>query len=291
VGTRAWPALSLLVAAALVWRLWRGPNPPFLWALVALVLAYWLLIAAAGRQPDSSRYLFAGAVALLLLGAEALRGYQVSYPVVASFFVVVAVGLPHNFQLLSDGRELKLDETTLNRVEAGAEQLVGANLNPMYSPANDPITAARGGVGATTITAGDYLRGAARVGPFGYPAARIDALPSRWRNLADVVLAHSGGLEVRQSAPSASHSCRRLAPTVSGRGLTFSIPPEGVRVGPAAPRSSQLGARLFGPAPFPIGSASPRRWLTLETSLRPAVPRPWQVLADSPVTVCPAGSA
>ena len=51
VGTRAWPILSLVTAAAFAWRIWRGPNRPYLWALVALVGSYWLLIAVAGRPP------------------------------------------------------------------------------------------------------------------------------------------------------------------------------------------------------------------------------------------------
>ena len=289
VGTRAWPILSLLAAAALGWRIWRGPNHPYLWALLALVGSYWLLIAIAGRPPDSSRYLFAGTVVLLLLAAEALRGQRLSFAVVASIFLVVAVGIPRNIDLLTEGRDLKLDETTLNRVEAGAEQLVGSELDPGYSPAGDPIAAERGGVGPTTISAGDYLRAAGRIAPFGYSASEIAGLSARWRNLADVVLAHAGGLTVRSAPPSAARRCRRLEPTSRGEPVAFLID-DAVSVGSTTARPVEVAARLFGSAPFRVGSTSSDRRLVMEPSLRPGLPRRWEAIADSAVSMCSAGA-
>jgi hypothetical protein len=199
------------------------------------------------------------------------------------------VGIPRNIDLLTDGRDLKLDETTLNRVEAGAEQLVGSELDPAYSPVGDPVAALRGGVGPTTISAGDYLRAGGRIGLFGYSASEIAALSARWRNLADVVLAHAGGLTVRPAPPSAVRRCRRHEPTSRGEPVAFFID-DAVSVGSMTARPVEVAARFFGPAPFPVGLASSDRWLVMQPSLQPGLPRRWQAIADSAVSVCSAGA-
>jgi hypothetical protein len=137
--------------------------------------------------------------------------------------------------------------------------------------------------------AGDYLRAGGRIGPFGYSASEIAGLSARWRNLADVVLAHAGGLTVRSAPPSAARRCRRLEPTSRGEPVAFFID-DAVSVGSATARPVEVAARLFGSAPFRVGLASSDRWLVMEPSLQPGLPHRWEAIADSAASVCSAGT-
>jgi hypothetical protein len=104
-----------------------------------------------------------------------------------------------------------------------------------------------------------------------------------------VVLAHAGGLSVRSAPPSAARRCRRLEPTSRGEPVAFLID-DAVSVGSTTARPVEVAARLFGSAPFRVGSTSSDRWLVMEPSLQPGLPRRWEAIADSAVTVCSAGA-
>ena len=278
VGTAGWPLLSMVLAALLVFRLFRGPNRPFLWATIALAGAYWLALALTDRPPDSSRYIFAGSVAVLLLAAEALRGLRAPPWLVSVLFVVLALVLPRNIQMLDQGRSIKIGETELNRVEAGAEQLVGPDVDPDFLPSLDPLVVARGGAGPVSITAGQYLSGAARVGPFGYSQTEILSLSEPLRDLGDAVLAGSGDLRsepISQSARSAE--CDRVAPE-----SPFAIPSPMALLGPAGRQVPRFHVRFFGESGIPLLGGAP--WLRLEAGAHND--RRWEGRATAPSLVC-----
>ena len=61
VGYSAWGwVLAALAVTALALRIRRKRVPPSLWAVLAMLVAYWLFIALAGRSPESSRYMLVG---------------------------------------------------------------------------------------------------------------------------------------------------------------------------------------------------------------------------------------
>ncbi len=284
VGTAGWPILSVLTAAALLVAIWRGPNRPWLWSLLSLVLTYWLFLALAGRLPDSSRYVFAGSLALLLLGAEALHGRHLPLLLVGGLFLVLVAVMPRNIKLLSEARTAKVEETRVNRVDAGAEQLAADQVNPDYSPARDPLAVARGGAGLAAITAGQYLSGAARVGFFGYSPSQLLALPPGLRDLADAVMVDSGGLRVSRAPPAAAaNGCRQIRPNQVGGWAPFAIPPAGVLVGPAGRPDVRILARGFGPSGVTLTALSTP--IRIDPSTVSALPK-WQGLADGPALVC-----
>src|SRR6476620_8017736 len=88
--------------AGLVYRVRRGAVPPTLWAFLATAIAYWLTMAAGGRPPDSTRYVFVGAVLVLLVAVDALRGVRFGWKATAAFFLVVALAIPANVAKLYD---------------------------------------------------------------------------------------------------------------------------------------------------------------------------------------------
>ena len=78
VGGQAWAMILAGVAlVALVLRVWRGgPLPRTFWPFVAAALGYWTLLGLADREPDGARYLYVGAVLVLLIAADAARGWR-----------------------------------------------------------------------------------------------------------------------------------------------------------------------------------------------------------------------
>ena len=287
VGDAGWPVLSLLLLAALLLQIRRGPTRPFLWATITLVLTYWLLIGVSGRPPDSSRYIFAGSVAVLLLGAEALHARRLSPLILGVLALALAAALPKNINVLRSGRNAKLGETGVARVEAGAMQLVSEG-NPDFVPARDPVVISKAGMSVLglAISLGDYRLGAARVGPYGYPADQLAQLAPAQRDLADAVMARAGGLRAGPAPAGGTGPCSRRTPPPGQDSVAFPIPPRGVVLGASSATPVLVSARLFGPTGVPV-------WLPLQRPnrivLAPSVsgaPRLWTGFANAPVEVC-----
>ena len=96
LGTILFVGAVVLGAGLLARAIRRGRGTPWLWAYMAMAGAFWLGIAmseAADRQPETPRYLFFGALMLLLIAVEALRGVELGRPARLALAVVLAVGL------------------------------------------------------------------------------------------------------------------------------------------------------------------------------------------------------
>jgi hypothetical protein len=65
--------LAFIVLVLFAWRLGRGVLPRQFWPALTALFGYWVMIAFAARAEDSSRYLFAGALLVLLAGASSVR--------------------------------------------------------------------------------------------------------------------------------------------------------------------------------------------------------------------------
>jgi hypothetical protein len=285
VGDVGWPVLSVLLVVALAVQIRRGPNRPFLWAAITLIATYWLLLSVAGRPPDSSRYIFPGAVGLLLVAAEALHARRLSPLVVGVLFLTLAVALPKNIQMLEAGRDTKLAESDVNRIEAGAMQLV-PGADPNFVPATDPLIVSRGGGSVVPISVGQYRSGAARVGPYGLSPDQLLDLPAPSRDLADAVLARAGGLRLGEAPKAQGRSCRRIVPVAPGSPVEFPIPPAGVTVTAASSAPIPVRARLFGPTGVPVSAPlAPGRRIAFLPSVS-GTTRLWSGLADGPIEVC-----
>ena len=80
-----------------------------------MLLAYWALITLAGRAPDSSRYILVGAIMLLLVGAELLRGRPWGGWALIAFVIAIAIALPANVMKLDDGRSAQVIDADATR--------------------------------------------------------------------------------------------------------------------------------------------------------------------------------
>jgi hypothetical protein len=201
-GVTGWgSALAALAAVALIWRISRGGVPRTLWVFLAIVLAYWVLIALGGRAPDSSRYIFAGTLLVFLVAADALAGARLPTVAVLAALGVVALAIPPNVAKLYDGRGPQLGDSINSRLEYAMLDLVEGPISPQYAPGKDKRVTDRGGIVFTPMPAGDYLEAAERFGSLGMPLDELRGESQQRREVADASLVGALRLELEPAAP------------------------------------------------------------------------------------------
>lgn len=279
-----WFAATLLVGL-LVWRFTKGGIEPQLWSSLALLGSLWLayaLVASSIRTPETGRYLFSGAVAVLLVATEAARHVRWSRPLVAVVCVAAGVSVAVNIaHVRQGGKWLRAYSDDARAQFTALELLPRIDANQDYRPT--------GGVFAFTAVDPDSYRSAIdRVGPLGFSVPELEAQPEDVRASVDRALAEASGVSVRpgRHAPGSS-SCRSLRPDDD----TGVVPIDDIGGGLAlrSPTRAQVLAGRFASIPAtPIGTLSPNRWSTVSVPTDD-LPGSWDVavtpVADA-VTAC-----
>jgi hypothetical protein len=248
--------LALIGVAVLAYRFARGPVSPRLLGLVAAAATFWGLTALFRAQlnaPLDSRYLYIGAVFVLLLAVELMRPVPVTPRLAAVIGVLVVASALANFGALRDGSRFLKEWSRYLQVELAALELAGPTIDPSFAP--DPVR-------APDVTAGKYFDA---VDQHGSPAAGADEIPARAeaeRAAADDVLVkalsptlgprreHGDGprpdVEAASGRVSNAGSCANAASSLEVR-----LPPEGMTVSGSVPVEVRL--RSFASA-FPGGA-------------------------------------
>lgn len=308
-----WGPVLLATGAIALWSARRaqagGPAPltPRLAALATAALVNWGLTALARAdvgEPASSRYVYAGAVWLLLIGVELLRPPRRDLRVAAVATVLTAAAVLSNIGIMREGqRNLRSTWETV-RASLSAIEVAGDRAPEGLQP--DPQRAPQ-------ITAGRYD---AAVEQFGSPALtpeQLAAEPGPLRELADGVLAAAepiatapvaGDLDaagsplVVDAVPAGRTrpwrgACLRLTPAAGQSALELSVRPGGaVELRGAAGAAVDLRVRRFGDgfagpavATVPAGAAT----RVVFPAPDGAGDRPWHLRLSSTaaVSVCP----
>jgi hypothetical protein len=250
LGWVAGALLAVLVAAGVA-RRWRT-LPPSFWAAVAALLTLWIItglgrgdaFAMFARPADAPRYLYPGAILLLLVLVE-LAG-AVRLPAWGAWAAtgVLALGLVANLDRLHDaGVEHRLAAERV-RASLGAVQIAAGVVQPEYRPYSFFFPPAR-----------EYLDAVRAFGSPAYSPAELAARPPATRAVADSTLAQAMGVKVRANRPT--------SPT--GPPPRVDTEPQGTSriAGRCLHLRPNAGASAFAPAPslFPpppiSGSASP----------------------------------
>jgi hypothetical protein len=276
--------------AGLAYRIRQGGVPPTLWAFLATLVAYWLTMAAGGRPPDSTRYVFVGAVLVLLVAVDALRGVRFGPLGIAGFFVVVALALPSNVAKLYDGRDPELEVSRITGSEYAMLDLVAAEkVDPNFVPASDPQVSDAGGALFVPLSAGNYFAAAERNGSLGMPLSELRAGDPKYGQIADATLAAALGLRTEPTRPPAgSASCPAVTDATERNLAYFELEPGGTVLGNRGEETVSVGLSRFGPgAPgTAIGQLDPGEWAAVRIS-PDAAADPWRAVVDGPVSVCP----
>jgi hypothetical protein len=305
--------LAVAGVAALAWRLARLRSlPPRVLALLTILLSFWFLTGVRRSvisSPDASRYVYVGALFVVLLAAELARGVAIS--VRATLVLVAAVGVVtlSNVGVLRDAGRLLRSDAEVGRSVLGAVEVA----RPATPP--DHVAIGMPAYPFVQVRAGPYLEMADELGSPAASPAEIAASSEAARVFADAELLRIHEVELEPSDPgserlagapalgevaegsaSARGACVRYRPAAFRRGegsprFAVTVPPGGVRV-TTGPVGADVRLRRFAeqfPAD-PYGRLAPSSSTTLRIG-RDSEDRPWhlQLTADGPVSACGLG--
>jgi hypothetical protein len=281
-------ALAVLAALAVAVRLTRGKISHSLWAWLAVVIFYWVTMGAAARPAEGMRYVFFGAVGVLLVAAMALQG-RVGKRLTVGIVVVVLLALPANIAQLSSGHETDVlhHDAGVSRAEFAMLELAGDRVDPEYIASADPNVSAVGGGLFIGIPAGAYLRSVQRNGSAAFDLTELRSQSDELRKIADITLADAIGLRATVARrPSGAARCPVVSPGAGSGSASFPLPPGRTVYGPDGDRPVKLGLRRFaGGESGELEEVPAGAWRRLEIP-RDAAPERWHGVVDAPLRVC-----
>jgi hypothetical protein len=297
--------LALLGLFVLLRRLARPlPVSARLAGLLATGISLWIVTAAARSTispSESSRYIYLGAVVIVLVGVELLRGVTITPRAVGLATVLVAFSAVTGLTVMHNGALGRRENSETVTAELGALELAAAHAPPTYQP--DPQRAPQ-------IMAGPYLHTVRAIGssPADDPAQIAAADPSS-RAAADAVLVALGiprltplgGTRPSSLAPAptvsglasarqAQHgACMDLTPLPGGvMSATLILPSGSVSITDHGSGPASLGYRRFGELFDPSSTqVMPNSQAELSFMLDSArVPWQLQVNSTSALAIC-----
>ncbi len=289
--------VAAIAIAALVARLRRGAVPTELWTSFGILVAFWVSIAVVvglNRYPYSQRYVYAGAVAVLLVVTDALRGIRLSRALVACLIGVAVLSLGANLSRLrvaggflrANGSSLR---AALSAIEIAGDHGTAGFFGPPFGlPATpDPrlfLPAAAISTGGGTRP---YLAAVRRNGSPAFTLSQLRAQPEAVREQADESLINLLQLRLVPAPAPAIGKCLPVAN--NGAPRDFTIRPPGVVL--RSPTAEKVTLRRFAAsAPFPLGAVSAGRFFALRIPADGA-PDPWHlVVPPGSLTVCELGA-
>jgi hypothetical protein len=272
------------------------------WRLAALVtapLAFWVatgLARANLNEPAASRYLYPGALLLILVAAEAAAGRRASGRALVLILVLAAASIVSNVGTLRGGAGFLRDQNAMLGGALAATEIGGNRLPPAFMPA--PVVAPQ-------VSAGPYL---AAVRDLGSPApsavalrtdvesARVAADDALVRGyalaLTPLPAATGSGAPPQPVGPATaatvapSGACLVVTPQAPTASVVVTVPPGGLNasgVGPVA--LARWADEFHAPLPLPAGAAVSLR------IPRDGDPTPWRATLPitGPARICTAG--
>jgi hypothetical protein len=269
------PVVAVIALAALAWRLRQGRIGKWLWAAMAIPVTYWFVGSLGALDspldvPESTRFIFPGTIAVLIVAVEASRGVRLGTTALVVIYALAVLALATNVRLLVDGAAGLRDAGRQERASLAMVELaqgrVGGEFGSGFTGAMLRFT------GEGDVATG-YL---AAVDEFGSPAYSLEELRSQSepiRQLADRQLADDLGVHL-EPATGPPIGCRRVTGE-PGAGTSFELPPGGAVLRTSG-EPSELRLRRFATtfANDPVGSLEPG--IPTSVIIPPdAAPDPW----------------
>ena len=200
-----WGVPLLLVALVLAGvRLRRlGRVPRWLLVTLAIAVAFWALAGlntTIGRGPDAGRYQYVGAILLLLVAAELLRGMRIPRVGVIAALGVSALATLSNVSLLEDYSNALAGLAGQQRAGLAAVELARDPVDPGFLLTQENSDVDYLG----ELDAGSYISAVDSYGSPAYSPAELAAAAELSRAAADKVFAAALGLELAPGAPTAT---------------------------------------------------------------------------------------
>jgi F0F1-type ATP synthase membrane subunit c/vacuolar-type H+-ATPase subunit K len=289
VGEPAWGRPLLIAAVGLViWGYGKGRSfSPRLWPVLAAAASYWLLAGFnyfAGRPPVAGRYGYAGAVFVLLIAADLLKGVRFSRNALLIGGAVTVFAVAANLTALRDGRDWLENLSVLTKADTAAIEIAERTV-----PEEFRLTPEIAGTGSLiAIEAGSYLDAVRDEGSPAYTPAELLAAPGYARRQADIVLGQALPVSTEAKAgvygESGGADCQDLA-----SGEEFEVQPGVTRIEVAPGPHADFSLRRFASGEYPVKTEGADGDSTvLLTIPQDKSTQPWflQVEAAQPVRVC-----
>jgi hypothetical protein len=278
------PILVALVVLLALAQFRRPGVSPRLWPVAAAAATFWLLAAfnfIPAREPTSSRYMYAGAVFVLLIAAELLRGVRFSRTALIAGGALTLAAVASNIVPLRDGRDWLHEQTVLTRSDLAAIEIARETVDPLFPLAPEVA----GTDSLIDIQAGSYLDAVDDHGSPAYTPAELADAPEAGRRQADIVLSQALPLATEDGSDVVAGECLTFP---EGRAAVPLRPGETLlEVAPGPPAG--LSLRRFARNGFPVlAQDAPGGAKTLLTIPADTVNLPWrlQVEAAQAVRVC-----
>ena len=273
--------LIAVIFAATRYVLRRGRPDPSLLVSVTILVAYWtsaaLVVHCPARCPGHSRYLLPGAVLVLLVVTDALRGARPGRGALAALYGLAAVSIFANLGAFPESRPYFLDYSQRARAVMAAMELGRADIDSDFNPGVHAPEAAPPNFYVGTE---GYLMIADGYGSLATPLSKLPEQTEIAREGADVVLAKGFGLKARRVRPPPSLAgCESRGPRL-GKPLLIFLPRGGAILGITG-SDSTVGLKRFADiAPFSLGKLSAGGFY--EVRIPPdRDPIVWQALVNS----------
>ena len=168
--------LLLAAAAVLIWRLAATrPVPARVFALLAMAVSFWVLGGVQRAEisaPDASRYLYVGALFVLLLAVELARSVTVSRGIAALLVMLTGAVVVANLGDLRAGARNLRAQALIARADLGALELAREQIPPGYRAVSFP------GIPFVQIDAAHYFSAVKALGSPAASPAEIATMPS-----------------------------------------------------------------------------------------------------------------
>lgn len=284
VGRSQWglPLFIVLVALAAYSLIRRRAVSPRLWPVLAAGVAFWLLAGFnyfPGREAYSSRYLYGGALFILLIAADLLKGVRIGKWALLAGVLVAAVTAGFNLVPLREGRDFFRTETVLSRSDLAGIEIAARTVEPGFEL---PFEIA-GTSYLNEIKAGKYLTAVREFGSPAYTPAELAKAPEAGRKQADIVLAHALPVTIDPEGEAGAVSGGHCVAVPGGEGQApLRLRPGLTEVSfpPGGPGAIRL--RRFATTEYPLISEGIAAGSTTLLQIPPdGATRPWRLQAES----------
>lgn len=295
-GQNEWGRPLLIGAIALVAvGQWRRPGfSRGFWVVTAAAVSYWLLAAfnfVPGREASATRYVYAGAVFVLLMAAELLRAWPLRRRAlwIAGAVAVLAIG--PNLAQMKDGGSWEKEQSVLTRADLGAMEIARRTIAPSFTLGSVEVA---GTASLAIVEAGKYFEAVDRWGSPAYSPSELEDAPANGRKYADVVLGQALPVSTATEPHSfakgsaAAENCIELPPGRSAETET-KIGPGVTRIEVAPGQAAAFSLRRFATGEYPVRTAGAEgESTTLLRIPRDGASQPWflHVEAEQLVRVC-----
>jgi hypothetical protein len=290
VGRPEWGRPLLVAAIALVvyGQSKRRGFSPRLWPVLAALASYWIFAGfneTAGRSPVAGRYGYAGAVFVLLVAADLLRGVRLSRNAIWIGCAVTLVAVASNLVFLRQGRDWLENLSVLTQADTAGIEIASRTVAPEFY-----LSPEVAGTGALiSINAGQYLDAVREHGSPAYTPEELAAAPEYARRQADIVIAQALPLSTEvvrgPYRPASAPGCVNIG---SRQELRLSPGVATIEAGPGP--DVEISLRRFATESFPVVAADAAGNSRLRLRIvRDEARQPWflSVEASQPVRVCP----